>query len=110
MDNTHTVPIRETLEVLADLVKAGRIRRIGVSNETPWGVGQFLKESELHGLDPAQVVIRFSLRQKFLTTSIIGATNLEQLKADIEAAETVVPQEVWDGIEKIHAERPNPVQ
>jgi len=198
VDDAYTVPIRETLEVLSDLVKAGKIRHIGVSNETPWGVGQFLKESEIHGLpriesiqnpysllnrtyeiglsefahreqvgllaysplafgvlsgkysngampegsrlalfprfsrysspsvfevaqeyvdlarahglDPAQVAIQFTLRQKFLTTSIIGATSMEQLRANIEAAEIVVPQEVWAGIEAIHARRPNPVQ
>ncbi|MFT7458216.1 MAG: aryl-alcohol dehydrogenase-like predicted oxidoreductase [Planctomycetota bacterium] len=37
------VPIAETLGVLADLVKAGKIRYIGVSNETAWGVSEYLK-------------------------------------------------------------------
>jgi len=31
-------PIAETLEILGEFVKAGKIRYIGVSNETPWGV------------------------------------------------------------------------
>jgi aryl-alcohol dehydrogenase-like predicted oxidoreductase len=71
---------------------------------------EYVKLARAHGLDPAQVAIQFTLRQKYVTSSIIGATTLEQLQTDIEAAEIVVPQEVWDGIEKIHAERPNPVQ
>ena len=41
-----TVPIEETLSVLADFVKEGKIRHIGVSNETPWGVAQFLRAAE----------------------------------------------------------------
>jgi aryl-alcohol dehydrogenase-like predicted oxidoreductase len=45
-----TVPLRETLEVLADLMRSGKIRAIGVSNETPWGVMRFLALAEQHGL------------------------------------------------------------
>jgi aryl-alcohol dehydrogenase (NADP+) len=37
----ETVPIVEQLEVFADVIKAGKIRYIGLSNETPWGVVQF---------------------------------------------------------------------
>lgn len=43
-------PIEETLEALADLVKAGKVRAVGLSNETPWGVMQFLKLAEQIGL------------------------------------------------------------
>lgn len=49
-DDTGTVAIEETLSVLADQVKAGKVRHIGVSNETPWGVAEFLKQSERLGL------------------------------------------------------------
>jgi aryl-alcohol dehydrogenase-like predicted oxidoreductase len=40
------VPIEETLEALAELVKLGKARHIGLSNETPWGVAQFLRASD----------------------------------------------------------------
>lgn len=46
----HTVPILETLQTLADLIKAGKIRHIGLSNESPWGLAQFLKYAETLGL------------------------------------------------------------
>jgi len=49
-DDDQVVPIEETLEVLQDFVKVGKIRHIGVSNETPWGVAQFLKFAETRGL------------------------------------------------------------
>lgn len=42
--------IEETLRTLARLVEAGKIRTIGVSNETPWGVMQYLRLAEQHGL------------------------------------------------------------
>ncbi len=41
--------IEQTLEVLADLVKAGKVRQVGLSNETPWGVMQFLQLAQQHG-------------------------------------------------------------
>ena len=43
-------PIQAQLEALAALVQAGKVRYIGLSNETPWGVGEFLRQAELHGL------------------------------------------------------------
>jgi aryl-alcohol dehydrogenase-like predicted oxidoreductase len=45
-DESISTPISETLEVLSDFVKSGKIRYIGISNETPWGVMQYLKLSE----------------------------------------------------------------
>ncbi len=38
--------IDETLSVLKDLVQTGKVRQIGVSNETPWGVMEYLRLSE----------------------------------------------------------------
>jgi aryl-alcohol dehydrogenase-like predicted oxidoreductase len=47
----HTVtPILEQLQVLGDLVQAGKIRAIGLSNETPYGVHEFVRLAEQHGL------------------------------------------------------------
>jgi aryl-alcohol dehydrogenase-like predicted oxidoreductase len=45
-----STPIAEQLEALADLVKAGKVRHIGLSNETPWGVSEFVKCAEKLGL------------------------------------------------------------
>jgi aryl-alcohol dehydrogenase-like predicted oxidoreductase len=42
--------IHEQLEALGGLVKAGKVRHIGLSNETPWGVCEFLRLADLHGL------------------------------------------------------------
>ncbi|MFY9975651.1 MAG: NADP(H)-dependent aldo-keto reductase [Chromatiaceae bacterium] len=45
-----SVPLIETLKVLGDLVKAGKVRAVGVSNETPWGLMRYLGLAEQHGL------------------------------------------------------------
>ena len=42
-------PLEETLQVLAEQVKAGKIRHIGLSNETPWGTMKFLQLAENRG-------------------------------------------------------------
>lgn len=42
--------VEEQLTVLAELVKSGKVRYVGVSNETPWGVAEFLKVAEKLGL------------------------------------------------------------
>jgi len=43
-------PIIETLEALADLVKSGKVRYLGISNETPWGTMRYLQLAEKHNL------------------------------------------------------------
>jgi aryl-alcohol dehydrogenase-like predicted oxidoreductase len=182
--------------VLADLVRDGKVRFIGVSNETPWGVMTFLKESELlglpriasiqnaynlvnrsfeiglseiayregvsllaysplgqgyltgkyeggalppgsrkrlfdrlgryemgngpqaisiyvalarsRGLDPAQMAISFAASRPFVTSVILGATTMEQLKTDIDGGLTPLDGEVLDAIDEIHLAYPNP--
>ncbi len=44
------IPLLETLQVLGELVEAGKVRFIGVSNETPWGVMRLLSLAEAQGL------------------------------------------------------------
>jgi len=44
------IAIEETLAALGELVKEGKIRHIGVSNESPWGVCEFIKQAETRGL------------------------------------------------------------
>ena len=55
-DNQWT-QIDEVLEGLSDLIKAGKIRHIGLSNETPWGVMKFLQTSKEKNL-PRMVSIQ----------------------------------------------------
>ncbi len=47
---TSTTGIHAQLEALAQLVRAGKVRHIGLSNETPYGVCEFIRLAEQHGL------------------------------------------------------------
>jgi aryl-alcohol dehydrogenase-like predicted oxidoreductase len=49
VEGEETVPIEETLDALGQLIRAGKIRQIGVSNETPWGVARFLQAASHQG-------------------------------------------------------------
>jgi aryl-alcohol dehydrogenase-like predicted oxidoreductase len=189
-------PIEETLSALAELVQEGKVRAIGVSNESPWGVMQYLRfarEKNLpqistiqnqysllnrkfeiglsemclrehigllaysplsmgsltgkylggvrppgarltltdrnahynppqaqaaieryvqiakkHGLDPAAMAIAFTVARPFVTSSIIGATTVEQLAVDIAAGELTLSPEVLADIADTYREMPNP--
>jgi aryl-alcohol dehydrogenase-like predicted oxidoreductase len=194
-----SVAIEETLDVLDSLVKEGKIRHIGVSNETPWGVAEFIKHAEQkqqariisiqnpyhlmnrsfeqgltescfrenvgllaysplafgrltgkyvddvhangrltqfpatwsprymrpeviatsvrytklardHGITPTQLALAWCYSRWFVTSSIIGATNLTQLKENIDATGIVLSDELIAGVNKIHAEAANPAQ
>lgn len=196
-ENTKEVTsLEETLSALSDEIKKGRIRYIGLSNETPWGTMKFLHlaeklglekfvsvqnpynllnrtyevgmseiakyegvgllaysplafgyltgkfrngarpenarvtrfsrfsrysnpESELateqyaqlaeqHGLSLTQLSLAFIKQQFFVTSTIIGATNLDQLKENINAFDVNLSEEVLKGIEAIHKQQPNP--
>ncbi|WP_109478435.1 NADP(H)-dependent aldo-keto reductase [Paraburkholderia sp. C35] len=196
IDDAYTVPIEETLSVLAEFVKEGKIRHIGVSNETPWGVAQFLRASEKlglprivsiqnpyslvnrtfeaglsefshrehvgllaysplafgwlsgkyeggarpagaritlferfqryskpqsvqaitryvelakrHGLSPAQFALAFVNSRPFVTSNLIGATSLDQLKENIASAAVKLSPEVLAEIDALHELQPNP--
>jgi len=45
-----STPIAAQLAALAELVQAGKVRYIGLSNETPWGVSEFVRLAEQQGL------------------------------------------------------------
>jgi aryl-alcohol dehydrogenase-like predicted oxidoreductase len=49
-------PIDETLRALEDLVAAGKVRHVGVSNETPWGLAEHLARAEYAGAPRAQSI------------------------------------------------------
>jgi len=73
-------PLRETLEVLADLIKAGKVRHVGLSNETPWGVMEFLRLAEQHGL-PRMVSVQnaYNLLNRTWETGLAEIGHREQI-------------------------------
>jgi len=196
-NSDNSVSIEETLDVLNNLVKSGKVRHIGISNETAWGTNQYLKYSEqkkisrivsiqnaynflnrgfevdlseiairekvgllaysplasgyLSGkyrngempknsrmdlfynywpryrtfnsekaieeywnlaknlnLNIAQMAIKFCEIQPFVTSVIIGATKLEQLKTNIDSVNINLNNEIIKKIGEIQKKYPNP--
>lgn len=191
-----SVPLEETLGVLADLQKAGKIRHIGISNETPWGTMKYLQLAESKGLprmvtiqnsyslinrcfdgglseicyregirllaysplafgklsgkylggaqpkgarvtlwerfsryngpnsdaavaeyvrianeagiDPAQMALAWINGRGHVASNLIGATNMEQLKSNIDSVDIELPGEVRKAIDTVHGRYPNP--
>ena len=192
-----SVSIEETLDALNNLVKSGKVRHIGISNESAWGTNQYLKYSEqkkitrivsiqnaynflnrgfevnlseisirekvgllaysplasgyLSGkyrngampknsrmdlfydfwpryrtinsekaieeywnlaknfnLNIAQMAIKFCEMQPFITSVIIGATTLEQLKTNIDSVDINLNKEIIKKIGEIQKKYPNP--
>ncbi|WP_300000381.1 NADP(H)-dependent aldo-keto reductase [uncultured Cedecea sp.] len=75
---TFPVTILETLEALTELQRAGKIRYIGVSNETPFGVMRYLKLAEKHDL-PRIVTIQnpYSLLNRSFEVGLSEITQYE---------------------------------
>ena len=186
---------KSVLENLQELVKAGKVRHVGLSNETAYGLSRFLEESRLHdlpkmitvqnpysllnrkdeigltevlhrqnvGLLPysplgmgtlsgkhlngiventrlslfpqykrysgeiaveatkaykevavkhelsmTQMALAFVNQQPFVTSNIIGATKMNQLKENIASIDLELSDEVLEDIEKVHEKYPNP--
>lgn len=56
--NAEEITIEETLEALGELVQAGKVRHVGVSNETAWGTGRFVHAAEANAALPRIVSIQ----------------------------------------------------
>ncbi|QQN38346.1 NADP(H)-dependent aldo-keto reductase [Acinetobacter sp. CS-2] len=76
--------------------------------ESEWATEQYAQLAERHGLTPTQLALAFIKQQFFVTSTIIGATNLDQLKENIQAFDIDLSAEVLQGIEDIHRKQPNP--
>ena len=187
--------IAQVLETLDSFVKEGKIRQIGLSNETPWGVMRYSEEAKKgapkmstvqnaynllnrrdeiglsevllredigylaysplafgvltgkylnnnkpenarvtlfpnynryssqqsneatnryheiakkHGIRLTQMALAFVTQQPFITSNIIGATNLNQLKENIDSIHLSLSDEIISEINAVHNQIPNP--
>ena len=195
-EHEDVTPIEETLGVLDELVRMGKVRYVGLSNETPWGLHRYLRLAEErglprvmsiqnpysllnrsfeiglaemaikeevgllaysplgfgvltgkfldgarppaarivrwsrfvryngtmaaqataayvgiardHGLNPAQMALAFVNRQRFVTSTLIGATTLEQLATNLASIDVRLSDEIVEAIESVHRTHSNP--
>jgi aryl-alcohol dehydrogenase-like predicted oxidoreductase len=71
-------------------------------------VDAYLAIAQKHGLDPAQMAIAFCNQRPFVTSSIVGATSVEQLAINLGAAELELDTEVLDDIQSVYRRYPLP--
>jgi aryl-alcohol dehydrogenase-like predicted oxidoreductase len=68
----------------------------------------YVELARRHGLTPAQMALAYVNTRPFLTSTIIGATTLDQLRDNIASIDLTLSDEVLAGIEAIHAAQSNP--
>ncbi|WP_291964309.1 aldo/keto reductase [Maribacter sp.] len=75
-DNIHQV-----LETMRDLIREGKIKHVGISNETPWGTMRFLEESKVHGTLPRTITVQnpYSLLNRLFEVGMAEISMREQI-------------------------------
>ena len=71
-------------------------------------VEEYFKVAKKHKISLAQLSLAFVNKQSFVTSSIIGATTMKQLKEDIESINIELSSEIIDEINLVHKNNPNP--
>ena len=71
-------------------------------------VKAYMAVAEKHGLDVCQMALKFVDKQNFVTSTIIGATTMEQLKTNIDAFDIELSDEVMADIDKVYRQFPVP--
>ena len=79
-----------------------------MNEEAVTATEQYVKLAREYDLDPAQMALAYINSRPFLTSNIIGATTMEQLKTNIASVDIELSNEILDDIEKIHIQHPNP--
>lgn len=77
-------------------------------DQTHAAVREYMAVAEKYGLDVCQMALKFIDKQNFVTSTIIGATSMEQLKTDIEAFDIDLSNEVMADIDAVYRKYPIP--
>ena len=71
-------------------------------------VEEYFKVAKKNKISLAQLSLAFVNKQPFVTSNIIGATTMKQLKEDIESINIELSSEIIDEINLVHKNNPNP--
>jgi aryl-alcohol dehydrogenase-like predicted oxidoreductase len=78
------------------------------SKQSTTAIQKYLTIAEKYNLSLTHLALAFVNQQPFLTSNIIGATTIDQLKENISSIEIDLSDEILGEIESIHALMPNP--
>ena len=90
------------------LARFERYQRYTSSPQSIMATEAYVNLAKESGLNPAQMALAYVTSRFFVTSAIIGATNLEQLNSNLQSSELSLPADVLEGIEAIHKQHPNP--
>jgi aryl-alcohol dehydrogenase-like predicted oxidoreductase len=71
-------------------------------------IRSYVELARQHGLDPATLALKFCDSRPFVTSTIIGATSMDQLKIAIDAFDLTWTDELEKAVNALHAAQPNP--
>ena len=69
---------------------------------------KYVELAKKYNITPTQLALSFVNQQPFVTSNIIGATNLSQLNENIKSIDLILDEEIINEIESIHLSQPNP--
>ncbi len=69
---------------------------------------KYIQIAEKYGFTLAQLSLAFVNSQPFLTSNIIGATTMDQLKENIDSIDIELSEDILKEIDEVHTEIPNP--
>lgn len=72
------------------------------SEQSQKAVAAYVDIAQRHGLDPAQMALAFVRRQPFVASTLLGATTMAQLQANVESLQLELSEEVLGEIEEVH--------
>ena len=72
------------------------------SEQSQKAVAAYVDIAKRHGLDPAQMALAFVRRQPFVASTLLGATTMAQLQANVESLQLELSEEVLAEIEAVH--------
>jgi aryl-alcohol dehydrogenase-like predicted oxidoreductase len=76
--------------------------------ETGPAIDRYLAIAKRFGLDPAQMALQFVTTRPFVTSNIIGATTMAQLKTNITSVDVAWSEALEKAIDEAHHAQPNP--
>jgi aryl-alcohol dehydrogenase-like predicted oxidoreductase len=77
-------------------------------SNTDDAIRRYIDLAHAHNLDPCQMALAFVNSRPFLASTLIGATNMDQLRSNIDSIDLELSQPVLDGIAAIRRDLPAP--
>lgn len=79
-----------------------------VGEQVDLATAKYIEVAKKHGLDPCQMALAFVNQQPFVTSNLIGATTMEQLRSNIDSIHVTLSEDVLKDIQAVRRQHPAP--